>query len=313
MKDELVFYDNRINTLDFANLDKKDLNLFMAIISQVPKAKREEQLVISVEYEKLKELSDLGRCSAPELRKKADELIKKLGTIAITWKTPEESECFMIFQRTKWNATTNTLSVVVSDIFRNMIDMMRVKSNFTVLELRKYINLNSKSAKGLYMLLAQYKNTGVIYNLSVSNLKRVLCVPSNVNNKETVRTYLLPALEMLKKEGCIEEYEKPQATYSSAQGNPLKAVTIYFTFAGEKKIINESSGNMKQIEEAAKVLGVPVETLIALKQSNPEKELKQEPEPIQEESPFYSRCLIADDDDYLLECVKQLKAENPFI
>ena len=81
MKDELVFYDNRINTLDFANLDKKDLNLFMAIISQVPNAKREEQLIISVEYEKLKELSDLGRCSAPELRRKADELIKKLGEV----------------------------------------------------------------------------------------------------------------------------------------------------------------------------------------------------------------------------------------
>ena len=318
MKDELVFYDNRINSLDFANLDKKDLNLFMAIISQVPNAKREEQLVISVEYEKLKELSDLGRCSAPELRRKADELIKKLGTIAITWKTPEESECFMIFQRTKWNATTNTLSVVVSDIFRNMIDMMRVKSNFTVLELRKYINLTSKSAKGLYMLLAQYKNTGVIYNLSVANLKRVLCVPSNVNNKETVRTYLLPALEMLKKEGCIEEYEKPQATYGSGQGNPLRAVTIHFTFAGEKKIINESSVNMKQIEEAAKALGVPVETLLALK-SNPAKEVKQEPkpitkvEPVEEELPYYERMLISDDDDYLLECIEQLKAENPFI
>ena len=70
---------------------------------------------------------------------------------------------------------------------------------------------------------------------------------------------------------------------------------------------------MKQIEEAAKALGVPVETLLALKQSNPAKEVKQEPKPIQEESPFYSRCLIADDDDYLLECVEQLKAEMPFL
>lgn len=318
MKDELVFYDNRINTLDFANLDKKDLNLFMAIISQVPNAKREKQLEISIGYEKLKELSDLGRCSVPELRKKADELTKKLGAIAITWKTPEQSVYFTIFQYTKWDATTNTLSVIVSDIFRNMIDMMRVKSNFTVLELRKYINLNSKSAKGLYMLLAQYKNTGVIYNLSVANLKRVLCVPSNVNNKETVRTYLLPALEMLKKEGCIEEYEKPQATYSSAQGNPLKAVTIYFTFAGEKKIVNnESSVNMKQIEEAAKALGVPVESLLALKQSK--SVVKQEPkpitkvEPVEEEVPYYEKMLVADDDDYLLECVEQLKAEMSFV
>lgn len=310
MKDELVFYDNRINSLDFANLDKKDLNLFMAIISQVPNAKREKQLEISIGYEKLKELSDIGRCSAPELRRKADELIKKLGTIAITWKTPEESVYFTIFQCTKWDATTNTLSVIVSDTFRSLIDMMRVKSNFTVLELRKYINLTSKSAKGLYMLLAQYKSTGVIYNLSVSNLKRVLCVPSNVNNKEIVRAYLLPALEMLKKEGCIEEYEKPQATYSSAQGNPLRAVTINFVFVGEKKSV-EKSVDMKQIEETAKVLGVPVETLLALKQSNPAKEVKQEPEPIQEESPF-SRCLVADDDDYLLECVEQLKAEMPF-
>lgn len=318
MKDELVFYDNRINSLDFANLDKKDLNLFMAIISQVPNAKREEQLVISVDYEKLKKLSDLGRCSAPELRRKADELTKKLGAIAITWETPEQSVYFTIFQYTKWDATTNTLSVIVSDIFRNMIDLMRVKSNFTVLELRKYINLNSKSAKGLYMLLAQYKNTGVIYNLSVANLKRVLCVPSNVNNKETVRTYLLPALEMLKKEGCIEEYEKPQATYSSAQGNPLKAVTIYFTFAGEKKIVNnESSVNMKQIEEAAKALGVPVESLLALKQSK--SVVKQEPkpitkvEPVEEEVPYYEKMLVADDDDYLLECVEQLKAEMSFV
>lgn len=318
MKDELVFYDNRINTLDFANLDKKDLNLFMAIISQVPNAKKEEQLVIRVDYEKLKELSDLGRCSVPELRKKADELTKKLGAIAITWETPEQSVYFTIFQYTKWDATTNTLSVIVSDIFRNMIDLMRVKSNFTVLELRKYINLTSKAAKGLYMLLAQYKSTGVIYNLSVSNLKRVLCVAKGMDSKYIISRYLIPALKMLKEEGCIEEYEKPQATYGSGQGNPLKAVTIYFTFAGEKKIINESSGNIKQIEEAAKVLGVPVETLLALK-SNPAKEVKQEPkpitkvEPVEEELPYYEKTLVADDDDYLLECVEQLKAEMPFL
>ena len=48
MKDELIFYDNKMNTLDFKNLDKKQLNIFMAIISQVPNAQKKNKLVIKI-------------------------------------------------------------------------------------------------------------------------------------------------------------------------------------------------------------------------------------------------------------------------
>lgn len=305
-----------MNTLDFKNLDKKQLNIFMAIISQVKNAQRNNKLVIKINYERLKDLASISYESGPEFEKRVELLIKNLGTIAITWETPERYRYFSIFESVDWDKVNGTLTVIVSDAFKNIIDVMHNRANFTVLELRKYINLTSKAAKGLYMLLAQYKSTGVIYNLNVADLRRVLCVSEKTKNYEIISKHLVPALQVLKEEKCIVDFNKPEPIYSTFKGNPLKAVTIRYTFAGESKIVEEKL-DINQVEKTAKALGVPVETLLALKQSNPVE--KQEPkpitkiEPVQEEVPYYEKMLIADYDDYLLKCVKQLKAENPFI
>lgn len=316
MKDELIFYDNKMNTLDFKNLDKKQLNIFMAIISQVPNAQKKNKLVIKINYERLRDLSGVSYESGPEVEKKVELLIKNLGTIAITWETPERYRYFSIFESVDWDKVNGTLTVIVSDAFKNIIDVMHNRANFTVLELRKYINLTSKAAKGLYMLLAQYKSTGVIYNLNVADLRRVLCVSEKTKNYEIISKHLVPALQVLKEEKCIVDFNKPEPIYSTFKGNPLKAVTIRYTFSGEKKSV-EKSIDIKQIEETAKVLGVSVESLLALKQSK--SVVKQEPkpitkvEPVEEEVPYYEKMLVADDDDYLLECVEQLKAEMSFV
>ena len=121
MSNESIFYNNKLDDFNFQNLDKKEFDLFTAIISQITNEKKEKQAIISMDFEKLKELSDIGKCNLSEARQKIDLLLIKLGNIAVTLETPENYMFIKVFDVIKWNASTGTLSVSVTDSFRNMM------------------------------------------------------------------------------------------------------------------------------------------------------------------------------------------------
>lgn len=320
MNNELIFYDNKINTLDFRNLSEKEMDMFMFIISKIPYPKEGEptgkKIQIKVNYDEIEKRLSITRLSQDAFMKAIDNMNKKLMQITVTWNTEKGTEYLSIFNHISWDEYQENVQLDIVEEFAFLLDVLCKKGGFTVIELKKYLSLNSKSAKGLYRILAQYRKSGKIYKLNIEDFKRILGASKSVNGADFIKKYLMPALETLKNNGCIIDYEKPEAEYYKRPGSPVKDISINFTFAGENKIVEEKL-DINQVEKTAKALGVPVETLLALQQSNPV--VKQEPkpitkvEPVEEEVPCYEKTLIADDDDYLLECVEQLKAEMPFV
>ena len=229
---EMVKYDNYLNSINFKGLKASELDVIIALCAKM-KGHENERVVFT--YNELKEIIFLRKVTDEELRNKIKTAAKKLGDVNGEIQLPNGAIVYFdLFPTRVDNPEERTFSIRVNEDVLFILN--NLTKNFTLFELREFIQLSSKYSKHLYRLLKQFRTTG-IFKINTDDLKQYLDIPETYANKRIKYEILNPAIEELK---SYFKNLKIEPKIAKKRGSPVIGYT--FTFEPEqikeKPIIN---------------------------------------------------------------------------
>lgn len=222
---EMVQYNNTLNSLQFKGFTAMDYNILMGLCYKV---RDKGHAKIVVPFDELKKLTDFQKQSDTLFIKDLERMIDKLMKVSATHITGDIKTYFVLFPTFEIDNKARTLTVRVNKDFAFILN--ELTDNFTKFELKEFAELESKYAKSLYKNLKQYKKTGW-WKPTVEELRMVLDVPESYSNKRVMGDVLKPALKLL--DGKFENL-KCEPIRAQKKGAPIER--YYFTFRAEKQI-----------------------------------------------------------------------------
>lgn len=227
---EIVQYNNTLNSLQFKGFTAMDYNILMGLCYKV---RDKGHAKITIAFEELKQLTDFKDQSDTIFIKDLERMIDKLIKVSATHITGDKKTFFVLFPTFEIDRKTRKLTVSVNKDFAFILN--ELTDNFTQFELKEFAELESKYAKTLYKNLKQYKRSGW-WKPTVEELRIVLDVPENYSNKRIMGDVLKPALKLLE-----DKFEDLKCEPIRAQKRGAPVERYYFTFRAEKQIRGQQS------------------------------------------------------------------------
>ena len=240
-KSEVVEYKNVLNDVPFKSFTEADFNVFFSIIllakSKFDRGNIEKDdkgnFKIVLDYSDIKKLSGLAKNHIKNqdfhdkyLRGMTAKLQSINGTI--TSHNGKIADDIVIFPRFRRNLEDATLTAFLTDEFYKLLyDYNRIE--FTQLEFKRFIRLESKYTKTLFRKLSQFKTTGK-YVVKQDEFRELFDVPKTYRQTDIMRRIINPAVEELSKDF---KNLKCELHHAPKPGAPVDRYT--FTFAKPKK------------------------------------------------------------------------------
>lgn len=222
---EIVKYDNVLNTLQFKDFTAMDYNVLMCLCH---KMRDKGSKTLTFTYDELKQLTDFGKHSDKMFTEELRRTIKKLLKVDATHISGSKESYFVLFPTFEIDPKEKTLTVSVNKKFAYILN--ELTDNFTRFELKEYAELDSKYTKTLYRILKQYKKSGW-WKPTVEELRIVLDVPEKYSNKRILGDILNPSLKVLEEKFVDLKCEPIKA---QKRGAPIER--YYFTWQAENQI-----------------------------------------------------------------------------
>ena len=231
---EIVKYDNYLNSLHFGTFGKQDYNFLMALCARAKEVGGQE---VTLTFDYIKELAGYRRDRGnDEFISELKRMNRKLTKITCELETEKEVLMFVLFNTFRIDKEEEILTVTVNEPFRFILN--GIVRDFTRFELAEFVSLDSKYSKTLYRKLKQFRTTGK-YTVTVNELRELLGCPTSYSNKRVMGDVLKPAIDELKK---IWPTLSVETLYEKKRGRPVKGYTFTFrrevpgkTPAGTKK------------------------------------------------------------------------------
>lgn len=243
---EIVKYNNTLNTLQFKDFTAMDYNVLMCLCHKL-RDKGEKELTFT--FKELKELTEFGNHSDKLFADDLDRMIDKLIKVNATHITGDEKSRFVLFPTFTTNTAKGILKVSVNKKFAYILN--ELTDNFTRFELSEFAQLDGKYAKTLYRILKQYKLSGW-WKPTVEEFKIVMDIPESYSNKIIMRDIIKPTITTLSTKFNDLKCEPIKA---KAKGAPI--IQYYFTWQAEKQIagqtnLNDAAEELNKFRESKK-------------------------------------------------------------
>jgi len=220
---EIVKYDNYMNSLKFTGFTTTDFNFLMLLCSKM----RDKDIAeLTISFDELR--SKTGYTQHPikqfvsDLKRMNDKLMK----ITCSLETETEIIMFVLFPTFKINLENQMLTVRVNEEFKFILN--NLIKNFTRFELKDFIELQGKYSKTLFRILKQFKSTGIL-EISLNDFITKMDIPKSYRIKDITDKVVNPSLKELQ-----NYFTDLQCTvqYAHKRGRPVEG--YIFTFKPEK-------------------------------------------------------------------------------
>lgn len=271
MANEVVKYQNDLNTATMRTWTEKEMNILFSIVAKIRDTSNYETMFT---FTQLKELAKFKK----NLTKKefVDDLIsvsKKLGSLNYLERTDDgmSANLFVLFQTFKINGNDETLKVMVHPQFEYVFN--KIGMEFTQFELDEFIRIQSTYAKTAYRLLKQYRTTGW-WKVTIEDFRLLLDVPKSYRPSNIDQKILKPILEQLGGSDEDAIFRNLKITKNKKAGRGRGGVLTGYTFTFEKEKTGEWI-NGKYIKKSQRKETLPNwtnETITETKLSDDEEE-----------------------------------------
>ena len=219
---EIVKYDNYMNSLKFTGFTTTDFNFLMLLCS---KAHDEDIKKIIIPFDELRQKAAYTRTSIQQFRTDLERMNEKLMRVTCKLKTETKTIMFVLFPTFEIDVEQQTLTVAVNEHFRFILN--ELVKNFTRFDLNEFVKLDSKYSKTLYRLLKQFKITGR-FEIRLDDFRKRMDCPA-YSTKYMMDKIIKPSLEELQ-----PYFTDLQCTvqYAHKRGRPVEG--YIFTFKPEK-------------------------------------------------------------------------------
>lgn len=220
---EVVKYNNDLNTVSMRSWTKEEMNFFFAIIA---KAREKGAETIIFETNELKELSQFANEHKQRWESVMKNVADKIMDMKYIEKSPRKYVVMALFQYFQVDFDNRTVRVELSSQFEYILNQLQ--ANFTIWELEQFTKIRSTYAKTMYRLLKQYRKTGYL-KINIEDFRHILGVPQSYKQPDMDKRVLKPIKEQLPK---YFEGLKINKIKAETRGNPV--VGFEFTFFPEK-------------------------------------------------------------------------------
>ncbi len=226
-----VKYNNDMNTLRFKEFTQTDYDLFLCVCYQMNGLGTRE---VEINYETLMDLMKWDEAKGIKLfQEEIFRVSDKLASIKGVFKNEKRFRIFNLFQSFDGDIERRTLRVQVSKDFMYILnDLQR---DFTKIELKEYIQLDSKYAKTMYMQIRQrYKLNGHFWQPTIEEFKTVMDIPEKLKNKYIMDDIIKPTMEILRTCKGLKELEC-EPIKARRKGSPVMGYRFTWTPNGQIK------------------------------------------------------------------------------
>ncbi|MDO4640021.1 MAG: replication initiation protein [Leptotrichia hongkongensis] len=218
---DVVKYHNHFNSISLKNFNSIELNLLMAICSQIRDKGIDE---ITLNFSELKNMVKYKHRGNVRFVKDLEQIYKKLITLSIRIETKEVIDNFVLFTRYRIIKEDQTVTIKVNEDFKYLLNNLVKK--FTQFELEEFIHLKSNYSKEIYRRLKQFKSTG-FWKIKIEDFKELLNVPNKYRMSDIDKYILKIARNELK--NCFDNFE----IIKIKKGRKIEY--LEFKFSPEKK------------------------------------------------------------------------------
>lgn len=223
---EIVKYDNYMNSLKFTSFTTTDFNFLIALCSRM---RDKDVNKVTFDFGELKNITNYKKSnSIKQFVADLEQMNEKLMRVTCKLRTETKIIMFVLFPTFEIDIEDQTLTVSVNEKFKFILN--ELIKNFTRFDLQEFIKLESKYSKTLYRLLKQFKTTGR-YEVKLDDFRAKIDCPESYGNKYVMDLIIKPALKELQ-----NYFTNLQCTvqYARKRGRP---VTGYlFTFQPEERV-----------------------------------------------------------------------------
>lgn len=184
---DLVVYKNEFNTVALRNFTSTEMDLLMAIMSQM---KDEGLTEVEFSFEALKELSKYNKANALDLfTGDLRSTYNKLISLNVSFENKQKLISFVLFTKYEIDKEAQTVKVRVNEEFQGLINEMT--GSFTKFELQQFTELKSSYSKTAYRFLKQYRATGTA-RFNLDEFRRLLDIPDSYKISDIDKRVLRP-------------------------------------------------------------------------------------------------------------------------
>ena len=237
---EIVKYDNYMNSLRFTGFTVTDFNFLIALCSRM-RDKDINEIVFS--FAELRSITGYKKSnSIKQFVADLERMNEKLMRVTCKLRTETEIIMFVLFPTFVINLNKQELTVGVNEKFKFILN--ELVKNFTRFDLKEFIKLNSKYSKSLYRLLKQFKSTGKL-EISLNEFRGKMNIPSTYTNRDIMSKVINPTLKEL--QNYFQDLQCA-VKYAQKRGRPVEG--YIFTFKPENiKVVNKTSSHKSNMSK----------------------------------------------------------------
>ncbi len=228
-KNEIVKYNNYMNTLNFKNFGVSDFDFLMVLCAKL-KDKGTDKVTLT--FVELRYLTGYKQTSNEQFIKDLRRMNEKLQKVTACIETKQEILSFVLFPTFVIHKEKQTLTICVNEYFKFILN--DVVQNFTIFELLEFTSLSSKYSKTLYRLLKQWRTQGEYIFHDIADFREKMDIPESFSNKIMIRDCIKRAVEEISALNKSFENFKFECMYDiHKRGKPL--VGLKFSWKAEER------------------------------------------------------------------------------
>ena len=191
MSNNLIRYNNSMNTVPFGKFKEKELDLFFSICF---KLKEQETKELVLNFSELKELSHYENRNLERFVKDLKSTYDKMLALNFTIGCSSNFTKFVLFTKYNINSSLRIVSIKVNEEFRYILN--ELTGNYTKFELMDFVTLKSGYSKNVFKLLKQWEQVGK-YEITIEEFRRILDIPIKYRMSEIDKKVLTPVMDEL--------------------------------------------------------------------------------------------------------------------
>ena len=244
MANEVVKFNNDMNTVALRKFNSTEINLLISICSRI----RDQGLkYVEFDFKYLKKLIKYPYNDMKNFVNTLDSAYNKLLKCNIRIGDDVEWTRFVLFTKYTINVEKQIVTIGINEEFKYVLN--ELTSNFTRFELEEFVNFKSTYTKEFYRRMKQFRYTG-IWIVSIEEFKYLLDIPQSYKTDKIDSKILKPIMNELGEEFNLKVIKK----YKNSLGRGRSRVSGYefrFKKSGKretKKEFREICGNILEKE-----------------------------------------------------------------
>lgn len=212
MTNEIVKYNNRLNSIPLGRLSSNELNLFITLVQRAYQKGTEKQVY---SFEELKKLSKYDRSTSNFVKDiwKTNSKLLAINAYTDDGITITQFACFNFFQTDR---EKQTLTVAINPLFQGLFNDLKQWTRF---QLQQFNELHSTYAKNLFRLIKQFRTVGRLRLTKDEFFEQLNLPKSYLNRPNNVKAKVLkPIKEEL---SSLVRGLTVQAVKGSGRGRPV--------------------------------------------------------------------------------------------